>query len=102
MRFQIECCDLCHAPLKGEKHGAMITCGQSRGGWGHRETPVDWSGEVCPKCYDEYTKITAAILGWLDKRNGQRAPNIIVRENDLSVVQEDEPSPRGRATPLLR
>jgi hypothetical protein len=102
MNFTVECCDLCHAPIKRQKHGATITCGQSIGGWGRRETPVEWSGEVCPKCYEEYTKITAAIISWLDKRNGQRAPNIIIQENDVSVVQEDKPSSAGRNAPLLR
>jgi len=102
MNFTIVCCDLCHAPIKDGKHGALITIGRSKGGWGRRETPVEWSGEICPKCYEEHQKITNAVISWLDKRNGQRAPNIIIEENDVSIVSEDKPSPERRRASLLR
>lgn len=101
MDIRIECCDLCNAPLR-QKHGALITCGHSRGGWGRRETTIEWSAEICPKCYEEYQKITGAIAVWLDKRTGSRAPTIIVHEHDVSVVQKDEPPSRGREAPILR
>lgn len=102
MNFTIECCDLCHKPIKSQKHGVTITCGHSVGGWGHRETPIEWSGEVCPQCYEEYTKITGAVSGWLKKREGVRAPTIIIEEHDVSIVPPRESSPQGRRTPLLR
>lgn len=102
MNFTIECCDLCHAPIKNGKHGALITIGHSKGGWGRRETPIEWSGEICPKCYEEHQKIAGAVVAWLGQRHGQRAPNIIIQENDVSVVPADEPSSQGRRTSLLR
>lgn len=102
MNINIECCDLCHAPIKGLKYGVKITCGHSKGGWGLRENAADWSGEVCPKCYEEYQVFAGAAKYWLDKRKGTRMPKITVTEHDVSSVRTDEPSPEGRGNALLR
>jgi hypothetical protein len=102
MNINIKCCDLCHAPIKGDKHGIVITLGRSLGGWGRREDLLNWSGEVCPKCHEEYSKIAAAAAVWIEKRGGCRAPTIIITEHDVSTMPSDESSPGGREAPLLR
>lgn len=102
MNIQIKCCDLCHAPLKNEMHGIVLELGYSKGGWGSRENLLKWSGEVCPKCYEEYAKIAAASAVWIKKRGGCRAPTITVTEHDVSVMPEDEPQPKRYKTPFLR
>jgi hypothetical protein len=102
MEIKIECCDLCHTPIKGRKNGIALECGYSEGGWGNRRNQIDWSGEVCPKCYEEYKTITRAIELWLRKRHGSKRPNIIIQEHDVSAVWTDEPPSRGREARLLR
>lgn len=96
MNIVIECCDLCNAPLGDEKNGISIEFGRSIGGWGRRENPVQWQGEVCRKCYAEYETISKAVDGWLEKRHGSKKPTIIVREHDVSTVWADEPQPERR------
>lgn len=91
MKYEIECCDLCHAPITREKHGVVITLGFSIGGFGRRQDHANWSGELCPKCNDEYTKIANAVTHWLDIRNESRIPTITVTE--YSVHVENQPKP---------
>lgn len=108
MQVEIKLCDLCERPLQGPgvlykiKHGVVVTFGYALGGWGSRHNDVDWSGEVCETCYAEYKKIALAVGAWLEKRKGVRAPEIICREHHVSIVSDDEPSPDGHKTPLLR
>lgn len=107
MKTEITLCDLCQSPLAGPgiartKHGAIIGMGHSNGGWGHRENSVQWSGEICETCYAEYTIIVGAVQLWLRKRKGVRAPTIIIREHNVSIVQEDELQPNGHPPAVLR
>lgn len=107
MKTEIILCDLCQKPLKGlrisrQMHGACLTIGYSIGGWGSRKNHVEWSGEICETCYAEYETIAKAVQLWLQKRAGIRAPEIIIREHNVSVVSADEPPSNGRETRLLR
>lgn len=107
MNVEIKLCDLCRAALKGpgvarKFNGVHLTFGFSLGGWGYRQNDVDWVGEVCEKCYEEYKTIAIGVGIWLSKRSGVRAPDIIIREHHVSVVQTDEPSSNGRERALLR
>jgi hypothetical protein len=107
MTTQITHCDLCEKVVAGPRikrtvNGMAITCGFSIGGWGRRENYVAFSGEVCEECFREYKKIAGAIAAWLSQRDGCRAPTITVTEHDVSIVRNDEPSPRRRETAILR
>lgn len=107
MKTEITLCDLCQRPLSGPNisrrmHGTCITLGYSLGGWGSRQNHVEWSGEICEICYAEYETIAQAVKIWLQKRNGLRAPKIIIQERDVYVVQTDEPSSNGCEKPVLR
>lgn len=102
MNISIKCCDLCHTPTNGIEHGITLTLGYSQGDWGSRQDHIAWEGEVCQKCYEEYTKIALAVVAWQDKRHGSRPPTIVVTEHDVSVVQENQPSPTRCKTSFLR
>jgi hypothetical protein len=107
MNYNIRLCDLCHAHmLNGAANGAVLTLGSSEGcdGWGLRKNDVEFSGEICPKCYAEFRMFVMAAKFWTQQREGRRMPNIIItdREVQVSEVRTDEPPPGGRETPLLR
>lgn len=92
MEKVITLCDLCQRPVKGPGnkpirpvHGITLELGQSLGGWGRREDLLTWSGEVCEICYGEFRMMHSALELWLRKRDGTRAPTIIVSENGVTV-----------------
>lgn len=107
MKTEITLCDLCEAPIVGpgmarSMHGVCVMLGYSVGGWGSRKNFVEWSGEVCDVCFAEYETIARAFQLWLRKRDGIRAPEIVIRERDVSCVQEDKPASGGCEAQLLR
>lgn len=62
-RATMDLCDLCLTPLEGYspktgrvvgklKQGLVVVVGYSNGGWGYRKNHINFSGEVCKKCYD--------------------------------------------------
>lgn len=59
--IQIELCEICREPISGSgkynkqvpHDGLEIEFGFSRGGWGHRESRFNLSGEVCRHCFNE-------------------------------------------------
>ena len=85
MKTEIIHCDLCGKVVVADqinrpKYGVTLTLGYSKGGWGRREDSVNWTGEVCEACFDEYQVIARAIAHWLTKRNGSRMPRIVIDE----------------------
>lgn len=50
-KISVETCDLCGSVMT-EKNGLTIEIGYSKGGWGQRRNWLNWSGEVCPECFD--------------------------------------------------
>lgn len=90
MRTEIVHCDLCQKAVKGPGvsrpvTGVVVDMGYSKGGWGYRQQHVKWRGEVCDTCYTEYETIARATALWLKKRNGVRAPEIIIDEHEVTV-----------------
>lgn len=107
MRTEIIHCDLCSKAVKGPGchlpvNGAIVEFGTSVGGFGYRQTPVSFSGEICHECYKEFEIILGGVQKWLASRGGIRAPEIIISEREVSTVWSDEPPSQGHRKPVLR
>jgi hypothetical protein len=110
MKHEVTLCDLCESPVANGRNklrtvdGAGILMYQSVGcgGWGSRKDVINFSGEVCERCFSEFQVIIKAVEQWLQKRNGARTPSIIITEHNVSTVSTDESSPEGHRTSLLR
>lgn len=105
----IQCCDLCGTPLEhvdgrenggwgartqhARKEGLCVEIGFSRGGWGRRETPLNFSGEVCGECFVAAEPVLRAVRDFIRNRGG--------RKSDQAPLWENQLSPGGRA-PSLR
>lgn len=101
---KIQCCDLCGKPLQhfdgrtgatanhNRKEALLLVVGFSRGGWGRRRTPLDFSGEVCGECFDAAEPLLRAVRDFVRDRKGW--------DRDPSPVWEDQPSPKGRGASL--
>ena len=57
MKVTREFCDAgCGFEFKDKTHsdrtGLVVTMGYSKNGWGNRRDMINWSGEVCQKCFE--------------------------------------------------
>jgi hypothetical protein len=84
MDIKIQLCEICHTPLvlpdctKRHKNGVVIKMGHSVGGWGSRQRPLEFSGEVCDECFNKYIAIMNAIKLWIGDHHS--SPEITINE----------------------
>jgi len=67
-KISVETCDLCGSVMT-EKNGLVIQVGYSKGGWGQRRNWLNWSGEVCPECFElarvQTKTLRDTVLRWV-------------------------------------
>lgn len=104
-KYSVNTCPLCEQPVSKEVdgriveeiiqvNGVVVTIGKSIGGWGARETPVDYSEKICKDCFDELGRLLGPAVDFL--RNNKR------RESNKASMRPDQSSPGGCEAPLLR
>lgn len=104
-RTELKTCDICGIPLSMEGefgrqirsyNGLEVTIGGSRGGWGHRENYVHFSGEVCQECFDAIRQHERAINNEIKKRIGTRTP-----KKGFTGQEQPESAPKTILSKLL-
>lgn len=89
-KISVQLCDLCGDVLEAGSHrkpmhGIGLNLFHSEGGWGRKTDDLQFSGEVCERCYGEFKQLAEALKLWAKKRRDSRAPTIIVTDAGLSI-----------------
>jgi hypothetical protein len=110
--YTLHTCSICDAPIQvngGFTHGSPgsnpqkayrrleavhLDMGYSRGGWGRRQQWLTFSsGCVCGECFDQIEALVHPLEQFV--RGGKR-------RDPVQPMPDQEPSPSGRGTSLLR
>ena len=90
MKIEITCCDLCSKDISSmRRHGIVLSFGHSRGGWGNRQTPVEFAGLVCQECFDQHMAMGRQALAWMKERKGINSPNVVILKETLPKTTKD-------------